>query len=267
MLYLQICKIINNNTMKKIILSFILIIFSLGIFAQSNYYFPIEVGTVLTYKMYNEKGKLSKEMPWITYTVKNVEKKGNTTHIYFSINWKDQEKMLKELPAEYQDIFENMEVKIENDMMYMEFINSVMSKVLTPFANIKNSNATITTTGDTKNVIPVNMQIGTSIPETNMKMTIKMNMQGMNMSMTNTTRTYDSKVIAKEDITTPAGTFSCFKITNKSEVAMDMGMMKQKEVETQNQWLAKNIGFVKVETFDSKGKLKSYMVLEKIEKK
>lgn len=75
------------------------------------------------------------------------------------------------------------------------------------------------------------------------------------------------KVEGKEDITTPAGTFSCYKITNSVETEMDMpGMTEQmkKVMETMKDkfkmssvtWFAPSFGILKSETYLN-GKLQS----------
>jgi hypothetical protein len=50
-------------------------------------------------------------------------------------------------------------------------------------------------------------------------------------------------------VTTPAGTFECYKLSFDSEVKTIL-KMTTKSV----QWIAKNVGAVKTETFDKNGK-------------
>ncbi len=70
------------------------------------------------------------------------------------------------------------------------------------------------------------------------------------------------KVEAKETITTPAGTFECYKIS--SEISSKVAFVNQKFKSVD--WFAKGVGMVRTETYDKKGKLESYALLTKFEK-
>jgi hypothetical protein len=61
----------------------------------------------------------------------------------------------------------------------------------------------------------------------------------------------EGKVLAEEDLTVEAGTFHCYKISQKTNAAV-MGI---KSETTTVSWYAKGAGAVKSETFDKKGKL------------
>ncbi|MHC1708195.1 MAG: hypothetical protein AB9842_11845 [Bacteroidales bacterium] len=71
-----------------------------------------------------------------------------------------------------------------------------------------------------------------------------------------TTKFVNRKVEAMEKITTPAGTYSCFKISydieSKSMVAVQM---------RQVDWMAEGIGIVRTEHYDKDKKLQGYSVL------
>ena len=69
------------------------------------------------------------------------------------------------------------------------------------------------------------------------------------------------KVEKKDSITTPAGTFECYKITYN----MDMKTMFKRSIKV-TQWLASGIGLVKTETYNQKGELEGYSELTKLEK-
>jgi hypothetical protein len=73
--------------------------------------------------------------------------------------------------------------------------------------------------------------------------------QGVKM-MTMTVVVTNRKVEAVENITVPAGTYECYKITYDIESKM-MFKVQTKAVE----WYSMNIGLVKSETYDQKGKL------------
>lgn len=105
-------------------------------------------------------------------------------------------------------------------------------------------------------VFPRNMSVGTSLPDAHLHMTGSMNgMTIMNTSIAITNR----KVTAKENMTTPAGTFSCVVVEEDSETKM-MGMTIAGHSKS---WYALGVGMVRTES-SSKGKPSGYSVLTKI---
>jgi hypothetical protein len=87
------------------------------------------------------------------------------------------------------------------------------------------------------------------------EMTVKVTNQGFPM-MNMKVKIYNRKVEKMESITTPAGTFECAKITYDidSKVVFAMSL---KGVE----WISKNVGVVRSESYNSKGKLQGYTLL------
>ena len=69
------------------------------------------------------------------------------------------------------------------------------------------------------------------------------------------------KVEKKESITTPAGTFVCYKVTYD----MDMKVLMRRSMKTA-EWLAPGVGVVKTETYNQKGELEGYTELTKFVK-
>lgn len=70
----------------------------------------------------------------------------------------------------------------------------------------------------------------------------------------------DRRVVGKESIQTPAGTYDCFIV----EETMITKFMLMKEVERTKSWYAYGIGLVKEITYDKNGKLISTMTLDEI---
>jgi len=66
------------------------------------------------------------------------------------------------------------------------------------------------------------------------------------------------KVVAREKIQTPAGSFDCVKISGQRRTSMKvMGMNQKMPSSTEYIWFAKGLGVVKQEDYDEKGKLQS----------
>jgi hypothetical protein len=68
----------------------------------------------------------------------------------------------------------------------------------------------------------------------------------------------EGKCLAIEDVTVEAGTFSCYKVSQK----INSSALGVKTEVTTLTWYAKGIGAVKTETYDKKGKLQSIQELK-----
>ena len=104
---------------------------------------------------------------------------------------------------------------------------------------------------------PSNLSVGQELNDASITFTASnmgITMMKMNVKIT------DRKVEAIEDVTTPAGTFSCYKMTYKTEMQA-FGKYTTSSIE----WFALDIGSVRSETYDKKGNLESYSVLTHFE--
>ncbi len=98
---------------------------------------------------------------------------------------------------------------------------------------------------------PAKMAEGQSLPDAKFKM--EGDASGAPMSMEYTVT--DRKVEGKEDVTSPAGTWSCYKITFSGSLQMQMmGMKMPPFAITGTEWFAPGFGVVKTETTDKRGK-------------
>jgi len=101
---------------------------------------------------------------------------------------------------------------------------------------------------------PSNPVAGQTLPDAESTMTITMG--GMPL-MTTKIKTTNRKIEGTESVTTPAGTFNCIKYTFDTEVISTMFKSKSKST----MYMAKNVGNVKMESYDDKGKLQSKQLL------
>jgi hypothetical protein len=85
--------------------------------------------------------------------------------------------------------------------------------------------------------------------------TVKASSQGMAI-MNMVVKIYNRKVEAIEDVTTPAGTFSCFKMSQTIETKNVFTIVAKS-----TEWIAKKVGTVRSETYDKNGNLQGYMIL------
>jgi hypothetical protein len=104
---------------------------------------------------------------------------------------------------------------------------------------------------------PPDLTEGQTLKDASFEMIAKNSPIPMNLNFTIT----DRKVEGRESVTTPAGTFNCFKI---SEITHTKMMISNNEFKTV-QYLAEKYGSVKTETYRSNGKLMGYSLLTRFE--
>lgn len=113
-------------------------------------------------------------------------------------------------------------------------------------------------------MLPSDLEVGQELPES--KTTLKMKIEGSGANMMSSVVVIkDRKVIGQETVTTPAGTFDCYKITYNTEVSMKTIGMNRTTSYPGVHWFARNVGMVKSESYNQKGNLDSYMLLTKLE--
>ena len=108
---------------------------------------------------------------------------------------------------------------------------------------------------------PKNLEIGQSLKDGVIEG--KMTMEG-NPAMANMTisiKILNRKVESKEDITTPAGNFSCYKISYDMESSTKVMGMNNTVNLSGIEYVAEGIGVVKTESYNKKGNLSSYSLL------
>ena len=199
------------------------------------YYFPTKVGASMETKTYNAKDKLTSSAK--TTILENAGNKVKFESEAFDEKGKSLSKG-------------TMEVKCENGEFVLDMKSYVSNIDLSKY---KDMDVKIETKDMT---IPSKLQAGQKLNDG--EITIKISNAGftiMNMSTKVTNRT----VVGFEDVTTPAGTYKCAKITSEIESKV-MVKVKSKMVE----WLSEKVGSVRVESFDQKDKLLSYSVLASI---
>lgn len=223
--------------MKKLILSFVAISSCLFVAHSQDctYYFPVKQGTSLEMKTYDAKDK-------VTGTVKQVVigKTGNSVKFNSEFLDKDGKSVSK---GDY-------EVKCENGEFVVDMSSYTRNIDLSSY---KDMDLKI----ETDNMsVPSNPQPGQQLKDGAVRMKISNStMTIMNMSVKISNR----KVVGFEDVTTPAGTFKCLKISYDVESKM-VFTVRGKGIE----WISQKAGLVKSESYSEKGKLQSHTLLTSI---
>jgi hypothetical protein len=225
--------------MKKSLLLLLAIMISFLGIAQCNDYYVFEQGNEWTYENFTGKNKSAgKNLQKVTAYEKTssgfkatinstfIDEKGKNVMEgdmdYTCDNGTIIIDMRKFIPKEQQQAFGSYEMKMESE-------NLELPSNLAVGQSLKNGSITMTALGS-----PIPMTISVMIT--------------------------DRKVEGKESITTPAGTFDCYKISSKSTTRTQMGIKMTFEFSSA-EWVAEKVGMVKSETFDKNGKPNGYTLL------
>lgn len=231
--------------MKKLSLVFA-ILFSLIQFsiAQdcSQSFYAMKEGTKIMMTNFSDKGKVTSTNETL---IKSIKADGSNFNATVEATMKnDKGKVITE--------GKSYTVKCENGTIKLDISSMMMSDFA---SQMKNMEVTISGSGIE---IPSVLTEGMTLTDGTTEMKLGTNgMTFMNMKFDIKNR----KVEKKESITTPAGTFSCFKISYD----MDMKMMVKRSIKAV-QWLAPGVGLVKSESYNQKGELEGYTELTKFEK-
>jgi hypothetical protein len=104
--------------------------------------------------------------------------------------------------------------------------------------------------------IPSNLEPGSKLDDVKFTMTLNMGFKVRTEIVLS-----NQECVAVEDLTVPAGTFKCYKVTQTSTATVMRKTVTTKTIT----WYTPNIGSVKSESYDEKNKLQSSNVLHAIE--
>jgi hypothetical protein len=109
--------------------------------------------------------------------------------------------------------------------------------------------------------LPENLEIGQSLKDGMIegKMTMEGNPAMANMGIS--VKIFNRQVEAIEDITTPAGSFTCYKISYDMESSTKVMGMNNKVTMKGIDYMSEGVGVIKTESYNKKGDLSSYSLL------
>ena len=210
-----------------------------GAYAQ-NTFFPTRAGTVLLYANNNANGRAESHS---RQTIKNVEGSGNNMTISYVYESLDKNKNPLKPPTEIP-----CTVIIKDGT-----VNLDMSQMVAGQLQGQQLKAEIT---GVPMELPSNLQPGQTLKDAEVTLTIDMGV----MKMITVIKMTDGKCLAIEDLTVPAGTFNCRKITQ----TVTTTVLGRNITTTTVSWYALGIGTVKTESYDNKNKLQNSTVLVEI---
>jgi len=231
--------------MKKLF-TLLLVFVSSGILSLAQdctLYIPNTVGTVLHYQMTNAKGKSTG-----TYTQKmiSIENTGGETifeMLQTYMDPKSEENILKQ---------DTIRFRCKGNVFYIDMDKYLNQKQMESFQDME-----VKITSEDL-MYPSKLKAGQMLNDGSITISIETGMMNMNM----TTKIVNRKVEAAEDLKTPAGSFYCYKISEDVQSKMGFVNMKLHNVS----WISKDLGMVRSESYNKKGKLNSISQLIKIER-
>jgi uncharacterized protein DUF3108 len=221
--------------MKKLFLISALVFFSLGSIAQCNQFYNLKNGTNWTISNYDAKGKLQSKTIQKVSAYKESSSGFEATFDITSVDKKGE-----------QTLAGSSTITCENGVVYFD-MNDMF-----PDETIESMQSFEMTIDGTNLELPNNLEAGQVLKDANINLRIEAAPMQMNFKIDVT----DRKVLAEENIKTPAGDFSCFKITQKIYMKT-IGKIEVNSIE----WYAKGVGMVKSESYNKKGKLSAYSIL------
>jgi hypothetical protein len=226
-----------KTTLFKITAALLMMIGYSQLFAQDcEPYYPVEKGAVREMANYDKKDKLTGTS---VQTVKDITTIGDKTEWIIGSVSKDEKG--KELSSG------DLKMSCEAGIFKMDMRNFVGEETMKSFEGME------VTMDATDLDYPANLSAGQTLKDGSL--TIKVTSPGMSM-LNMVVKIYDRKVEAQESITTPAGTFECYKITSTIETKTMFSMIVKS-----TEWVALKVGSVRSETYDKNGKLMGYSVL------
>lgn len=202
-----------------------------------NIYYPVKAGASRTYTQYDKKDKVTGTS---TQTVLAVNQIKGGVEIIMGVS--------VESPGSDTAINTQFTATCQDGVYAVSMDNFLDQALLSGYEGMEME-------VDTDNIdLPVNPVAGQKLKDGSI--TVRVISGGITI-ITLSVNITNRMVAAIEDVTTDAGTYKCTKITYDVESKVGFIRIKSQAAE----WYAKDIGMVKSETYDKKGKLESYSLL------
>jgi len=224
------------KTMRSIT-AFTFLLLTGNLFSQdcSNYYF-LQNNKTVEMTISNGKGKESGKM---TYVVSNSKKSGSS--ITATINSEFVDVKGKSITKATNN------VKCENGVMQMDM------KTFIPPAQTEQMKAGEAKATDVYLEYPANMNVGDQLKDGQFNMDYESNGLKSSIEISITER----KVEGKETVTTPAGTWECYKISAKNKIVSKVAGIGFPIKMDVTEWFAPGFGIVKTESKSGKTEITS----------
>ncbi len=237
----------QKEIMKKqmIIILLVMGLTAPAVFAQKcNYYLPLVEESGLEYENYNRRDRLEGSQKIIINKVQTID-----------------DKIIATVNASYFDRRNRMEHEAEYDIickdnaLRLDFRSLIDHGILEGFQgmNIHIESDDI--------ILPSDLSVGQDLPDTSVNITVStggLQIAELNILIEN------RKVIGKENITVPAGTFDTFKISYQTHIETRAVGIPIRSNSRTIDYYAENIGLVRAEFYDDKNRPQGYSLLGRI---
>jgi hypothetical protein len=140
--------------------------------------------------------------------------------------------------------------KCEDKIIYIDMRNFISEEQLQAFKNYEMK-------VESENLeLPSSLSVGQSLKDG----TVNVTAVGSGIPIALNVKISDRKVAGKETITTPAGTYECYKVTSNIATQTQMGVKMNMNFSSID-WIAVKVGTVKSESYNKSGKLMGYTIL------
>ncbi|GAB5400647.1 MAG: hypothetical protein Aureis2KO_22320 [Aureisphaera sp.] len=229
--------------MKRITTLLLLVFLSFTTYAQSDCepYLPIDVGTQWEMTHYNAKGKNQGKTSY-----ELLDKVSNGSETIFTVQTKAFDKKGKEL------LSNTFEAKCVDGQFEFDMAMKMDGTSMGAFQNMD-----FEVDASRYEIPSMDAAAGTSLEDGSLRISSTGGPIGINMTIDITNR----MVEAKETITTPAGDFNCLVLTQDVSTKVVMNIKA-----TSKEWYSPNIGVVRTESFNKKGKMTGYSEITSLTK-
>lgn len=225
--------------MQKLIYLFFLICGSFVAKAQCNEFYQFSEGSEWELETYNAKGKVTGKNHQKVTSLEKTSAGYNATINSVFYNEKGKETMKGDLSF-----------KCENGTMYIDMRNFISQEQLEAFKSYEMK-------VEAENLeMPGKLSVGQTLKDGSVNIAA----DGAPLPTSLNMKITERKVVAQETITTPAGTFECYKITANIATTTQMGIKMNLNFSTID-WIALKVGAVKSESYNKSGKLMGYTIL------
>lgn len=197
----------------------------------SSSYFPAKEGTKIEMTNYDKNGK---EQGKTVTTIVSIKKSGGVTTI----------DLKSETTSRNNTSSMDYTAKCDGNNF------SLSMKSFVPSSMQQSAGGAEMTIDASDLVYPNSLSVGKKLNDGS----VTMNMNMGTMTMKTVINISNRTVTGRENITTPSGTYDCYKI----EYDVETAMMNMKIKSRVKQWVAKGVGTVKTENYNDKGELMGY---------
>jgi hypothetical protein len=231
----------------KIICTLLLVIsFVSNSLSQCNTFFPLKENVRYEYELFDKKEKMTARM---SHTMKNISGSGENMNATLAQELYDPKSGDKVSSSELDWTCKDGVLHFDMKSMNLMMDNAQQM-------NMGDAGMSLEVTGDELD-LPSELEVGQTFKDVSYN--IKMTMGTLTL-MNKTFTVKERKVEKQENLTTPAGTFDCYKVTFTTTDE------KGKHSSESAVWYAKDSGMIKTENYNKDGKVVNSQVLVKLTK-